>query len=128
MKLHIIRLTLFILELVHATSDPANSFFRVFVQEWIPQVHIKIFNQIAPLVPPSKAMALQESIKNDLVAPILVAYRKKLQLLSVDQTFSAFDASSAWIFAAEKQWIHWGTNVLPVILKDVHMYYFLLKC
>ena len=115
-------------ELVHALSDPKSSFFRFFADECVPQIHAQFLYQIAPLVPPSKAMALQESIKNDLVAPILVAYRKKLQLLSVDQTFSAFDASSAWIFAAEKQWIHWGTNVLPVILKDVHMYYFLLKC
>jgi hypothetical protein len=34
---------------------------------------------------------------------------------------------SSWIFVAEKQWIHWGTNVLPAILKDDHMYLFLLN-
>jgi hypothetical protein len=112
---------------VQAKPDPANSFFRSFAKEWVPEIHAQFVDQIAPLVPPTKAIALQTSIKNDLMAPILAAYRKELQLLSVNHTFSAFDVLSSWIFVAEKQWIHWGTNVLPAILKDDHMYLFLLN-
>ncbi len=122
MKIHMmITFILFSLNLVNAISDPADAFWRYFAEEWAPQIHRKIFNHIAPIVPPSKAIVLEASIKNDLVAPILGAYRQELQSFNGNQALSAFDASLAWIVAAEKHWIHWSANVFPVIMKDSHM-------
>ena len=120
MKVPILTFILFSLKLVQAISDK-ESFYKSFVDKWIPQIHRKIFNHIAPVVPPSKAIVLKASIKNDLVAPILGAYRQELQSFNGNQTLSAFDASLAWIVAAEKHWIHWSANVFPVIMKDSHM-------
>ena len=127
MKVGIIQLLILLHGLMPVLGSHAESFWNHLAHDWVPVLHKTVFNQIAPLVPKDKIVALENSIKNDLIDPILVVYKRRLKSFDDDHlTITAFDASLAWINSAKKQWNHWSKNIFPLVMKDPKMYFFIL--